>query len=275
MQPLFDSKTNISDAYGMRAIDVFRSVRSYLRESQEILASPDDAAFFRSLHAPPKKESAPPKIALPPPRKKPLPPPPAELSAPLIEAPPAFKSPPKAAPKEREETAPPPFEMPKPSSFLRALFQKIEPRLPILDTPPDDAHAKRRAQRWKTQTQIAPISLLFFGEGPAEKALLASIAKAIDAQFGPARLLSAESIEREKQWDAFLSAKELKWVILSDSSLWQLPELLRFYREKAPTASRTLKEVPLFLLPDLSLYLKDPLLKRSLWKALCQKLAPM
>jgi hypothetical protein len=43
---------------------------------------------------------------------------------------------------------------------------------------------------------------------------------------------------------------------------------MHFYKETPAQGTRTLGNIPLFLLPDLSLYLKDPLLKRSLWKAL-------
>jgi hypothetical protein len=63
----------------------------------------------------------------------------------------------------------------------------------------------------------------------------------------------------------------LKWVIVCDYSLWQLRGLMQFYKETPAQGTRMLGNVPIFLLPDLSLYLKDPLLKRSLWKALCQK----
>jgi len=60
----------------------------------------------------------------------------------------------------------------------------------------------------------------------------------------------------------------LKLIIVCDYTLWQLPNLMQFYKETPAQKTRQLGEKSLFLLPDLSLYLKDPLLKRSLWKAL-------
>lgn len=246
---------------GVDRLSLITSLRLLIEEENVFLASPEDASFFRKLYEPPAKKSVPlppkplPKISLPLPKKE--------------ESPPIEKLP------EPTEKAPAPLSHspPKPSSFLRSLLQKIAPEIPILPAPPDDTLARKKATGWKTKNQIAPLSILFFAEPPEQKRFLEAIAKALDVYFGPAHLIGAEPIEKENQWETFLSAKELKWVLLCDSSLWQLPRLLRFYKENGPSGSRSLKETPLFLLPDLSLYLKDPLLKRSLWKALCQKLA--
>jgi hypothetical protein len=158
-------------------------------------------------------------------------------------------------------------------SLLRSILQKIAPELAILDSIPDDAAAKQIATRWKTKNQSAPISILSSGELPEHKALLAEIAAALDVYFGPARFIEADPIEKEKQWKMFLSVGSLKMIVVCDSTLWQLHNLRQFYKETPATGVRMLGDVPIFLLPDLSLYLKDPLLKRSLWKALCSKLS--
>lgn len=158
-------------------------------------------------------------------------------------------------------------------SQFRSILQKIAPELAILDSIPDDAAAKQIATRWKTKNQSAPISILSSGELPEHKALLAEIAAALDVYFGPARFIEADAIEKEKQWKMFLSVGSLKMIVVCDSTLWQLHDLRQFYKETPATGVRMLGDVPIFLLPDLSLYLKDPLLKRSLWKALCSKLS--
>lgn len=158
-------------------------------------------------------------------------------------------------------------------SQFRSILQKIAPELAILDSIPDDAAAKQIATRWKTKNQSAPISILSSGELPEHKALLAEIAAALDVYFGPARFIEADAIEKEKQWKTFLSVGSLKMIVVCDSTLWQLHDLRQFYKETPATGVRMLGDVPIFLLPDLSLYLKDPLLKRSLWKALCSKLS--
>ncbi len=48
--------------------------------------------------------------------------------------------------------------------------------------------------------------------------------------------------------------------------------MLENYQEIPQKKERTLGGKPLLLLPDPSLYLKDPLLKRSLWAVLCKTL---
>jgi len=191
-------------------------------------------------------------------------------------------TPPKIAKKETE--IPPPPE-PKSEVLLhqkdtgsrksqfRSILQKIAPELAILDSIPDDATAKQIATRWKTKNQSAPISILSSGELSEHKDLLAEIAAALDVYFGPARFIEADPIEKEKQWKMFLSVGSLKMIVVCDSTLWQLHDLRQFYKETPATGVRMLGDVPIFLLPDLSLYLKDPLLKRSLWKALCSKLS--
>ncbi len=157
-------------------------------------------------------------------------------------------------------------------SAVRHLLSIVAPELAILNDIPNDDLAKKIADRWKTKNQSAPISILLFQEPPEQRALLEQIARALDVYFGPAKIVNAEKIEKDKQWEAFLSVADLKIVIVCDHTLWQLSHLMQFYKETPASGVRTLGNVPLFLLPDLSLYLKDPLLKRSLWKALCQKI---
>lgn len=154
---------------------------------------------------------------------------------------------------------------------VRSVLSIVAPELAIIDEIPSDDLAKKLCERWKTKNQTAPLSILVYQESAEQRALLESIAKALDVYFGPAKLVNAEGIEKAKQWEMFLSVKELKMIIACDYTLWQLSSLMQFYKETPAQGSRLLGNVPLFLLPDLSLYLKDAQLKRSLWKAICQK----
>jgi hypothetical protein len=159
------------------------------------------------------------------------------------------------------------------NQLLKKLFQKHLPQIPIIDEIPSDSTAKKIANRWKTKNQTAPISILSFSEPPKQKQILIEITKAIDVYFGPAKIIDAASIEKENEWETFLANEDLKLIIACDYTLWQLKDLMKNYREIPREQKRTLGQVPLFLLPDLSLYLKDPSLKRSLWKAICNKLS--
>jgi hypothetical protein len=219
-----------------------------------VLATPEDAAFYRAFLAG-KKPAPPPEIAH-------LPKIVIEKPKPVAEPPPAPK--PKPVIQEEKEVVPQVVDF-KP---LVSVLKKIAPELAIFPEIPSDAIAKKLSERWKTKNQTAPISILCWQEPKEQRELLEQIARAIDVYFGGAKIIDAALIEKEKQWETFLSVAQLKMVIVCDYTLWQLNHLRQFYKE---TPGRTLGNVPLFLLPDLSLYLKDHLLKRSLWKALCQK----
>ena len=276
-----------------------------LKGEPAILASPEDAAYFRMLQSKGASNSAPSTILTKPPLSKkeaPASPPPIPLepnqalpkeeniltrppSLQLREAPPVkeeslqkketiqAEAAPAPEPKSEAPIPKPRDPSARPYSQFRSILEKIAPELAILDSIPDDATAKQIASRWKTKNQSAPISILSSGELPQHKALLSEIATALDVYFGPARLIEADPIEKEKQWKTFLSVGSLKMIVICDSTLWQLHQLRQFYKETPATGVRMLGDVPIFLLPDLSLYLKDPLLKRSLWKALCSKLS--
>ncbi len=238
-------------------LELIRAVQNLAPEEEPFFATAEDCNYFRSIY-----------------RALPLPSPQPQV---VVEM--------KLAPKPvKRETPPPPPLVPvvektvaaprAPDSFddLRHLFGKIAPQIRIVDNIPSDGAAKMVSERWKTRNLAAPISLLFYQEPPQHRLLLEHLAEALDVVFGNARLIQCASIEKEKQWDAFLSVPGLKTVIICDAALWQLPNLLQFYREVPSHSERFLQNTPVFLLPDLSLYLKDPLLKRSLWKALCQKI---
>lgn len=247
-----------------------------LKEEPLILASPEEAAFFRQRGKQKKESYEPPsnldhfttsilqdqniasptKIA---PEKKQKPPiEPTPIEPPLLSN----------SPKSNEPT----LSYLSLSSFF-PLFAKIAPEIALLKKIPDDTLAKKIAARWKTKNQTAPLTLLMFSEPEPHQKFLQEIAKALDIYFGPAKIVQAETIEKEKQWEIFLSSEELKLIIVCDYTLWQLNGLMQFYKEVPAQGTRLLGKTNLFLLPDLSLYLKDPLLKRSLWKALCQKIS--
>jgi hypothetical protein len=220
-----------------------------------VFASPEDAEFFRKgFKAPPPEPVVPPT---PPPKPAPI----AAVPKPMPIAP--------AAPVVKE--LPPEPKMPLDLNGVRRVLSVVAPELRLIDEIPDDLLARKISERWKTKNQGAPISILTFQEPPEQMAFLTEIAKALDIYFGPAKIIQAEAIEKGKEWESFLSVAELKTIIVCDYTLWQMSSLMQFYKETPATGARLLGTTPLFLLPNLSLYLKDSQLKRSLWKALCQK----
>ena len=261
------------------ALTLIRSAILLLKDDPLILASPEDAAYFRMKRDKPATAipSSPAVVSK------------IEKKKPTIEKKEDVEIPQPIIPKALVQAAAPPKPpiveqttpeikpelktKERPSSQLRAILEKIAPELAILDAIPDDTTAKQIGNRWKTKNQSAPISILSSGELPQHKEFLSEIATALDVCFGPARFVEADPLEKEKQWKLFLSTEGLKLIVVCDSTLWQLHQLRQFYKETPATGERMLSNVPIFLLPDLSLYLKDPPLKRSLWKALCSKLS--
>ncbi len=244
------------------ALCLIKDTLYLLKEESILLASPEDAAYFRSQ----KLQAAPPEPLNP---KPSLPPPLIIEKAKTTEKPSPLKEPPQPT------IVPlPPAKNPNIGlSHIRAVLKKTSPDLKILEQIPDDAKAKQIAERWKTKNQSASISLLSYGEPPEHKKLLQEIAATLEASFGDARLIEAEPLEKENLWETFFSSDRIKLLIVCDVTLWQLHKLRGFYKENPVEHTRKLGGFPLLFLPDLSLYFKDPSLKRSLWKALCQKLA--
>ncbi|MGB7977577.1 MAG: hypothetical protein WCF19_00285 [Chlamydiales bacterium] len=222
-----------------------------LREYGPVMASSEDAEFFRKAKYKPQKLKVETKIEIPVPPKVAEPPPLKEI----------------VAAKEAVKEPRPSFDL----LSVKNILSVVAPELMILNETPSDETARKIAERWKTKNQSAPISILVYQEQPEQRAFLEEIATALDVYFGPAKIVQAEGIEKEKQWGAFLSVAGLKAVVVCDYTLWQLGALMQFYKETPAQGIRVLGNVPIFLLPDLSLYLKDPSLKRSLWRALCQK----
>jgi len=250
------------------ALAWIRDAKLFLEEhSDPILSDSDTCAYFKKKT---KKVATPPKPVLPeqkvvleiPEIIAPLPVAPAPI---VVVTPPPVEQPVVVAPPKKKESL----------NSLRALFAKIAPECAILEEIPNDAIAKKIANRWKTKNQIAPITLLCYHENNEQRLLLEEIVKALDVYFGPAKLLVADQIEKANDWKTFLSAEDLKLVIACDYTLWQLQNLRPFYKETPAQNHRQLGDKPLLMLPDLSLYLKDPLLKRSLWKALCQTISTL
>lgn len=214
----------------------------------------DTLTYLRGL-LPPKKV----KVDLPPtPKAKPTkvaPPPQPKPETPL----------PKLVEKPKETKAfieldPPPIPKGNGTLGVRKVLKEIEPDLYLHETIPSDHKAKRIKNAWKEKRGTPAIPILFQGE--KYRSFVTRIAKAIDLQFGSCRIVD---IKPGKKWDLFLESENLKLIIIPDTLLFGTKELLPFYQENPQQKSRKLGNIPLLLLPDLSLYFKDPYLKRSLW----------
>ncbi len=159
-------------------------------------------------------------------------------------------------------------------SGIKEDFTLLFPNIPIIKEIPSDRMAIKILNKWKYKNQAAEITILAYMEKDKKTLnFLESFAKALDIYFYPARVVQAQVLEEEDQWEFFLSSQRLKIIIASDYSIFALKKLMRFYKELPNSSKHFLLNVPLFILPEVSLYIKNPLLKASLWKAIKQKIS--
>lgn len=155
---------------------------------------------------------------------------------------------------------------------IKKTLQNIAPNIKIHDTPYDDAKAKNISDSWKIDANIV---ILSFKETSQKLLFLKNLAKALEIYFYKTKILLSTSLEKENRWPIFLENPSLKIIFACDYFLFSLPNLKKYYREIPTKEAHFLKDTPLFMLPDISVYLKNPLLKASLWnsiKKMMQKL---
>lgn len=151
---------------------------------------------------------------------------------------------------------------------MRQMVSKVLPEINLNGAIPDDAAAKKMAHLYKEQHLTAKVLVLSFGEAGPALDLLQNITKAIDSLLAPAKLIEMRKIERENSWELTLTSPTLQLILAPPFQLWKSISLARFYRENPSTKSHFLKEIPLLLMQPPEAYLKNPDLKRELWKIL-------
>ncbi len=155
---------------------------------------------------------------------------------------------------------------------FKDLMQLIDPKIKILENIPNDIQAKEIASSWKLKSKVGKITLLVFQENKKELFFIKELAKALHLLFQPTKIINAVNLEKDNQWEAFLNQPHLKFLLITDVSLWKLKNLIAHYHENPTTHETFLGPVPLFLLPQISLYLKEPLIKKTLYESLKKKL---
>lgn len=147
-------------------------------------------------------------------------------------------------------------------------FKEHFPQHSLSNTIPSDQKARKTKDAWMIKHQILPVVILSFHEQNKSLAFLKNIAKAINLDLAPACVLSGTNLEQNQQWDEFFSTPILRLIIACDYELYLQPGLMKYYSQDKQSSKHLLKQTPLLLLSDLSLYLKKPELKLLLWNAI-------
>ena len=136
-------------------------------------------------------------------------------------------------------------------------------------SPPSDDLAKKVRFAWKDKRFIPAVPIFTIGQ--EHTPFLQNIQKAIESHFTSCRVIQVEKVEQSKKWEAFMDAP-VELFVVPDYVISQNATLMKNMKVQKEKNARTLFGKPLLLLPDLTLYMRDPKLKRSLWNVLCQML---
>lgn len=154
-------------------------------------------------------------------------------------------------------------------SDMEKLIKKLSPYsiIPTLD----DTLAKNISKRWQLKKKC-DVTIFSFQENPQEILFLKNLSFAIKTYFFPSQVISYSKLLKSQKLNIFFKENNIKLIIASDYYIWKYPYLTENYKEIPSSGEFFLKDIPLFLLPDISIYLKEPLLKKELWKLLCKKI---
>ncbi len=155
---------------------------------------------------------------------------------------------------------------------IKILLGKIAPDTKYIENIPSDENAKKISNAWKYKSQAKEICILSFSENIHDRQFLKNLAQAIDLSFKETNVIASKELEKNDNWHNFLSNSLIKLIIVMENDLMKNSNLLCHLKEIPNKSEKYLFNIPIFLLPDLSLYRKNPKLKSNLWKALSHKI---
>jgi hypothetical protein len=161
-----------------------------------------------------------------------------------------------------------PLTLSSSDSFL-SFMQRNFPHNRLHKKPHEDRHAKQVRFGWRVRQQMTSVPIIYDESLAGYRTLLENIAKAISLLFTSSSILNVQSLPAASPWQMLEQSSDIKLIIAPDTLLSKYPP--ENLTENIAGSSK-IGPHELLELPDLSLYQKDPLLKRSLWDLLCQKL---
>lgn len=273
---------------------LFLVSESSLEKNEELYVTPELSAYFQATTPPIKQvKSVPAQMLIPAPTiQQPVVPVAAKLAPPIPtkmpEPPPPIRTPAAAvqtearsAPLQSNTIKEKPDHVkgihlePLPTKAYDSgyaqfaqICKEIFPDLPLSEKIPNDAIAKKR------KDVKHPVLILSFSENEQENNLLTNMAKAITLHITPAKVLHIRTLKKDNLLETVFDPAHVRLVITTDYDLYLQADLMRHYEDRAQHGKHFLHRIPLLLLSNLSLYLKEPQLKSLLWRAICNELSP-
>lgn len=155
-------------------------------------------------------------------------------------------------------------------SDISTLFHSSFPHIFVHTDIPSDRKAIAIKTGWKIKSRLIDVPIFSTQEMTPFLPLLHNIAKAISASFAPSKVIHIDTVEKKDVWDTLLDSHYIKLILCPDVILWSSKALMKHYKQQPLKTVQKLGDIDLILLPELSLYLKDPMLKQALWNMLSQ-----
>jgi hypothetical protein len=149
-------------------------------------------------------------------------------------------------------------------SILKQTFKDLK----IYDQLPDDKEAKLLAKLYENKSSFPECVILYEKAQKKGLTLINALSLAIDKRFVSCATYSIEELEEKQQLDLLLKDKKIRLFISTQELLYHHPKLLSHYLETPGNPIKRLGTKDLFVLLNIDYYLKDPLLKRSIWNNL-------
>lgn len=153
-------------------------------------------------------------------------------------------------------------------TLIKNSIGRLFPTFVLHPEPLADEMAKEKMYVWKRQKQSSHVAILL--SHPNDLQILKNLAKAIEKQLWPVKLIDAEQLIKTARWKTFTEGR-WKCILVAEELIHRIPQLRGHFRQDPVSQKPFLDKIPLlFLQTPLLNYEKQPQLKKLLWAELCQ-----
>jgi len=144
-----------------------------------------------------------------------------------------------------------------PMPEIRALVSKAAPSFKLRKEPLSEPEVRESGKELHA-------AILSMGD---QGNFLKNVADAVTALLGPCRVIE------QGKWETVSQIKNLKLILGPPISKWKTTPLAAHFRENPTLNESSLFNIPFLPLQPIENYLKNPDLKRNLWKSLVSRLS--
>lgn len=146
---------------------------------------------------------------------------------------------------------------------LKSIFTEKFPAVPWRDTPPQDTAAQEPLKRKDPE-----VIILSYNESGKGLAFIHNMGRALRVLVGHVEIVPAVNIEKNGQWEELMKNKSLRLIITGYAGAQSTPGLMKHFKESTKQGRHFLGKIPICLLSDIDIYLREPHLKLPLWQSI-------